>query len=447
MTALVQSGALTVVEGWLNRHIGLNQDSIGSSAVLHAVEARMEATGVYDGFLYADLLEESAEEGQALIEAIVVPETWFFRDQQPFEMLSRWVLKEWMPGHPDRELRVLSMPCSTGEEPYSVAMTLLSHGIARFEVEGVDISAVALQRAREGLYRRNSFRGTSLDAWQQFFRTVLSGESWQITNEVRRCVRFTQENLLNPAFARRGVLKDVILCRNLLIYMDAPAQRRLLETIDQLLAPNGLLIVGHAEAYLVSQFGFESAGVSMAFAFRKKGAVTRPRSAVSFLAPTVVPRSAESRATSLPEVGVFSVRLSTPPAVPKTRRQEARPQPLVPTKVAKGVMGAENPHLDECQRLADAGALTAATQQCEACVREQGPSARAYYLLGLIQDAQGEVDAAMGLYRKALYLDPECSEALAQMTLILRRKGDPSKAHHLQRRLERLELKRLQEGV
>src|SRR6478672_4291209 len=105
------------IENLLRQKIGLNATAVGSNTIARAMRHRMTATGLADEATYLTQLYASATELEALIETIVVPETWFFRDREPFVLLAHYVTSEWLPAHPHRVLRVLSLPCSTGEEP------------------------------------------------------------------------------------------------------------------------------------------------------------------------------------------------------------------------------------------------------------------------------------------------------------------------------------------
>ncbi len=138
----------------LNKAMGLSPDSLGRSGIKHALSVRMRETGC-DEQQYLKLLRTKKEEQAELVEEIVVPETWFFRDTRPFELLFETAFN-----HKEREFRVLSAPCSTGEEPYSIAMTLMGAGFdpSRFRVDGVDISQRAIEKAKTGLFTENSFR-------------------------------------------------------------------------------------------------------------------------------------------------------------------------------------------------------------------------------------------------------------------------------------------------
>src|SRR5712671_4623467 len=136
-------------EDLLKRTIGLDTASVGSSVVARAVQARMSACELDDWQAYWERVNASQTELQELVEAVVIPETWFFRDRDAFAAMARMANEEWLANHPQGVLRLLSLPCSTGEEPYSMAMALLDTGFPadRFRIDAVDISARALARA------------------------------------------------------------------------------------------------------------------------------------------------------------------------------------------------------------------------------------------------------------------------------------------------------------
>src|SRR5690242_3881113 len=109
-------------ETLLKQTMGLDAASVGAAAIERAVRARVSAVGLNDMRVYWELVNTSRAELQALIEAVVVPETWFFRDREAFTVLARIAREEWLPTHGEGSLRLLSVPCSSGEEPYSMAM-------------------------------------------------------------------------------------------------------------------------------------------------------------------------------------------------------------------------------------------------------------------------------------------------------------------------------------
>lgn len=400
------------IAGLLKHTMGLDVATVGGSALEHAVRSRMNLCGALDAEAYWERLRNSETELQELIEAVVVPETWFFRDREAFTALAKIVTTEWLPVHSARALRVLSVPCSTGEEPYSIAMTLLDAGLSphAFRIDAMDISARALAFAMRGLFGKNSFRGRQLDFRERYFRPI--GDRHEIFPIVRERVRFEQANLLAANFLSGVDSYDVIFCRNVLIYLDAPTQERVIKTLDRLLASDGFLFVGPAEAYLARGSGFISANQPRAFAYRKT---------------SVLPREP----ASIREIPRKKIKPSPRRSVAKLRPKIERQSPPA-TPVAADI-------LDSARRLADAGKLREAARACEAHLRESGTSPAALYLLALVRDALGDDRGAADCYRKVVYLEPNHAEALMHLALLAEKRGDSSAAQRLQLRSRRVE--------
>lgn len=150
---------LAALEHLLKASMGLSAASIGSPAIARAVQERLSVCELGDLDDYLEKVRASGTELQALIEAVVVPETWFFRDRHAFTALARLAHGEWLPTHSEGVLSLLSLPCSTGEEPYSIAMALLDARVSanRFRVDAVDISARNLALGMRAVYGKNSF--------------------------------------------------------------------------------------------------------------------------------------------------------------------------------------------------------------------------------------------------------------------------------------------------
>src|SRR5439155_126273 len=125
---------------------------------------RMKEHGIKTVQEYGRLIETQVGEWDQLLESVVVTETWFFRDRNPFAMVARLAREQWLPSHPTAPMRLLSVPCSSGEEPYSLVMALLDAGVptTRFQIDAADISSRALARAKQGIYGKNSFRGNDI---------------------------------------------------------------------------------------------------------------------------------------------------------------------------------------------------------------------------------------------------------------------------------------------
>ncbi|MGO4258984.1 CheR family methyltransferase [Lysobacter sp. TAB13] len=406
---------------WLKHTMGLDAASIGPGVVERAVQRRISASERADLTAYWHLLRASQLEQQELIEAVVVPETWFFRDNQAFAALSHHYDPLWAASHPGERLRALSLPCSSGEEPYTVVMALLDAGfpIDRLDVDAVDISERALSKARHGAYGSNSFRGRELGFRDRHFH--LEDGAWRLPASIRSRVRFIQGNVLDIAFLPGEALYDAIFCRNLLIYFDAQTQVRTVEILRRLLRPQGLLFVGPSEASLMLAEGFVSAQFPMAFAFRK----APPKPAVDIAAPAprkTVTAIASARPAPLPRALSAAVR-PTPPA---------RPAP--PPSPAQAV---DESLLDRAQALADNGRFAEAATACEAYLQTHSASARALYLSGLIHGALGRDSAAEDHFRKVLYLEPCHEEALMHLALLLETRGDAAGGRVLRLRAQR----------
>lgn len=396
------------IEALLQREIGLDAAALGPSLVDRSVRARMKLHGLERPADYLQLLLRSRAELEELTESVVVTETWFFRDHEPFQIFGSIVLEEWLPRRTPAPLRILCAPCSSGEEPYSLAMTLLDVVGAEVPVEihAVDISRVALARAERASYGKNSFRGKDLSFRDRYFTPTDDG--YVLNPEVTRLVKFDHHNLLSDDFMQDRAPYDFIFCRNLLIYFDRTTQLIALGKLHQLLAPDGLLFVGAAELPLVADGGFVSIKRPHAFACRKR------ETAANLLSLTTAAPKSQNRAAHTNHSSLNP--LSLPPG------GAAEPAPAI---------------LLRARQLADAGQLAAAAKLCEKYLGQHHSSAEAYYLLGLVKDAAKDPEA-LNLYRKAIYLQPDHYEALVHAALLLERTGDFERAKSYRSRADRI---------
>lgn len=410
---------LAEFESLLKRTIGLDAASIGSSAVERAVQARMSACNLEDSQAYWKQVSTSRAELQELVEAVVIPETWFFRDREAFAAMVRLAREEWLTNHLQGALRLLSLPCSTGEEPYSLAMALLDAGFPpdRFRIDAIDISARALAHAERGIYGKNSFRGNELGFRDRYFTPTTHG--YQLAGSVRRHVHFKQGNLFDSGLLPGTEVYDVIFCRNVLIYFDAAGQEHAVDLLTRLLTAKGLLFVGPSETNLLLNRDFVSTRIPLAFAFRKAPAA--PCATNLDIAPR-----AKRRYQVLPVAAAPSAAARAPPA----KLGAALPSRSAPDR---------KPSMEAIRRIADQGQLAEAARRCEEYLRDGEPSAEALHLLGLIRDASGNLPEAADYYRKSLYLDPNHHQALVHLALLLEKSGDTAGAKVLNDRVRRLD--------
>lgn len=395
----------------LRETLGLDVASIGTGSVERAVKRRLSANNLQDLSQYAYFLQHSKPELQKLFEAVVIAETFFFRYPESFAALRKIVGEQFQFGA--QKLRVLSVPCSTGEEPYSIAMTLLDAGLSmdQFQIDAIDISSESLETARQGLFGSNSFRGSELNFRNQYFQKTPAG--FRIFDQVRQGVKFAQENILGESFVAGIQPYDFIFCRNLLIYFYHEARNQVLESLRELLIADGFLFVGPAETALLSEHGFSSVKMPMAFLFRKQEWLTLHPPLKPVRSPV---KGYHKEAYRQPNWAIAKNR------VPETVKGEIRTVP----------------DLAFAEEMADKGQFGEAAEICELSLREEGPSARAFHLLGLIRDGAGDGHQASEFYRKALYLEPYHYDALIHLALLKDKSGDGAMAKILKERARRV---------
>lgn len=215
---------------------------------------RIKATGHSNFRSYFTFMrfQASGEELQALTNAMTVNETYFFREEYQFKCLVNSMLPEIVQRkRPGQTIRIWSIPSSSGEEPYSIALYLTEYwpDIAHWDVELIssDIDTNILKKAREGRYSARSVQHLPAKLLQKHFRRLPDGD-YQISDDFRQAVEFTRVNLNDPADTRPYRGFDVIFCRNLLIYFDDLSRRQAAEVFFDALNPGGFICLGHSES-------------------------------------------------------------------------------------------------------------------------------------------------------------------------------------------------------
>jgi chemotaxis protein methyltransferase CheR len=206
-----------------------------------------------DYYHYLRFGPQRNEELQKMVSHLTNNETYFFREQAQLQVFADHVLrhlKERKSHGNDRSLRILSAGCSTGEEAHTLAMIVYDSGQFFWswdvQITGVDVDAVALEKARKAVYFHNSFRAMSPALIEKHFNTLANGE--QVKEPIRKLVRLRQGNLLEPSSYEGLAGQDVILCRNVLIYFSDASIQRAVRLFHDILQPGGYLLLGHAES-------------------------------------------------------------------------------------------------------------------------------------------------------------------------------------------------------
>ncbi len=216
------------------------------------VQERIRATGSegFRDYFALTRFETSGRELQNLVNAMTVNETYFFREDYQFTALVRSVLPD-LARRSTGPIRIWSIPCSTGEEPYSIAISILedwpdadSHDI---EIHASDIDSDALGQARAGVYGARSLHRLPVQLQARYFTTLPDGR-FQLHESIRRSIEFGAVNLIDPVSTARYRGMGVVFCRNLLIYFDDLSRRRAMDAIYESLAPGGFVFLGHSES-------------------------------------------------------------------------------------------------------------------------------------------------------------------------------------------------------
>lgn len=201
---------------------------------------------------YLNLIRNDGEEAQRLINSFTVNETYFYREEHQLRCLSTSLLPEVVRHRrPGDLVRIWSMPCSTGEEPYSIAIWLLENwpivDVYNIEIVGSDIDTNALREAAEGHYGVRALAKLPRDVLDTYFEPERNGER-EIIRDLRESVKLTAVNLVDASSMAEQGLFDVIFCRNLLIYFDDASREVAADNLYNALRPEGFLCLGHTES-------------------------------------------------------------------------------------------------------------------------------------------------------------------------------------------------------
>ncbi|MEJ2689735.1 MAG: protein-glutamate O-methyltransferase CheR [Deltaproteobacteria bacterium] len=398
----------------LQKNLGLNISSIGACTLERSVNKRVKELDLANQVEYVSYVRSNPSEISQLIDEVVIPETWFFRDTAPFIAL-RDIANRWYQKRHQRDIRILSIPCASGEEPYSIAMTMLDAGWPSnsFHLDAVDVSTKIIDRAKRATYSKNSFRNIDLSFRDKYF--TKNENLYVLEKDVAATVRFQCGNILDLEFMARLGLFDIIFCRNILYYLDRKAQQLTVRKLAQLLQPEGYLFVGAAEAihYLSEGFIPYEHDYGQATILHHKNRQEK--------------RNIKKRDKSKPPRNSEAV-----PTMVGARNPEAE----CSMKDAE-VMDAKS-MLAKARQLADEGRLKEAQDICQNILQRHGPAAEVYYLLAILHDFLGQLPESVKLLKKALYLLPDHEESLLLLIFMSERLGDKRAAINYKRRLNRL---------
>ena len=426
----------------LQRATGLN---LTEADAARAVTRRMAALGIADNAAY--LRQLAPAELAALIELVVVPESWMFRDAEAFAAAAGFVHQR-LQAAPLRVVRIASIPCAGGEEPYSMAMALADAGVdsGSYHIDGYDLSAISVARAQAGRYTRNAFRGRKLEFRARHFSAADDG--YQISEALRAQVGFRQGNLFELDSAVAGGRYDVIFCRNLLIYFDEATTVAAIARLDSLLADGGIVFAGYAEVPAFVRNGFSSLRMPGAFALQRTadaparagaGALARagaPARDASAQVPAATPARAARARTSPAQAAATPAPAPSP--APVRRPTAAAASQAAAASGAPAAHPSDAALLADARKQADQGDFRSAATTCHAVLARDADNADAYYLLGVVSDCQKQSALAEDYWRRCVYLKPNHYEALCQLALLSEQAGNAAQAAVFKQRAARI---------
>lgn len=215
-----------------------------------AKELNFDSFQKYFYFLQYDPRSEA--EFDHIYDLVTTNETYFFREPAQLAAFTEEIVPELMARKPSKKVRIWSAGCSSGEEPYSIAMLLQEAGWfnrGSFEIFASDLNQQVLMKARRGIYRENAFRATTADVRDRYF-TREGDNSWRISDEIRNRVSFGRLNIYDEARVSLLGYLDVIFCRNVIIYFDDASKKVVINGFYNRLVEGGYLLLGHSESLI-----------------------------------------------------------------------------------------------------------------------------------------------------------------------------------------------------
>lgn len=245
------------LRGLISQWTGVMYEERKTYLLENRLQRRLRALGMKSFEEYLDALTAGfpgGRERDVFIDLVTTHETYFFRNFPQLQVFMEKTvpsLVERLKTRSERVARIWSAACSSGEEPYTLAMMLDRKGAPGPGMEarilGTDISPEVLKRAREGLYDKYSLRSTPEDYLKAYF-TGAGGGLFRLDERIKRRVRLEKGNLLDGSFAIPPGSMDVVFCRNALIYFDEKTKKRVIANIARALKPEGWLFIGHSES-------------------------------------------------------------------------------------------------------------------------------------------------------------------------------------------------------
>lgn len=429
---------LTPFKELLLRTCGHSLEKERELALSAGLNKRMTLLDIDAHETYYALLLRDQSELLRLTELLTVNETYFFREPEHLNLMVNTLLSELMVARNHRPIRILSAGCSTGEEPYSIAIMLRERFGAEsdrlFAITGVDIDSNVITSAKQGLYGKGSFRGMESTLLERYFEPTKQGQ-FRVNDTIRKQVGFEVVNLLGASYPQRMQLPDIILYRNVSIYFPGQVQREIFGKLAELLAVGGCLLVGAAETFhhdigilsLVKQESLFFYRKTPALVFEERRTASRyaltpepARGVPSQTAPVYAARSeshqkrkGEGRVHERPREQIhsptpFDARERFDAAIMLAHNNQHDKALALLNEILNEDSTFEKAYCLKGSLLLSASRYDEARIVCDTILKRDPLCLEAYLMLGMIARQNGGVDAAIKRFREAIYLDSSC---------------------------------------
>jgi len=266
----------SLIRDFIYKTTGLYFSDDKKSYIQKRLKIAMDNLGITDFWEYLKRIETDRNTFNKLLELITTNETYFFRDIPQLDMFSKYVLPELLnrkANKGDFRLKIWSAGCSTGEEPYTIAI-ILKERLEYFddwdiEILGTDISERVLKLAQDAVYMPRSLKDVPEYIKLKYFNFSSSDKMYKLKDEIKKMVTFRYLNLYDDSKMKLMRNFDIIFCRNVLIYFDEESRKRVVEYFYDALNPGGYIFLGHSESILRITKAFEIVYFDSNIAFRK----------------------------------------------------------------------------------------------------------------------------------------------------------------------------------
>lgn len=394
---------------YIEEHFGITMGDDKFDTLRISLHARGNQLGVRSYDEYFRIIKQSDAELKELLSLITINETYLFRYPEQFHVLGNIIIPELLLSRKpkdDSPLRIWSAGCSTGEEAFSIAITLME-SIAdwksrNIKILGTDVSKKALNTAFRGVYSRGAFRITRDELLEKYFRKV-DTDHWEVKDDVRSLVDFAYHNLIKEPYPLSFVgAWDIIFCRNVTIYFKPESTRRVIENFYRSIIQEGYLFIGHSETLYNINPGFLTVRYGDVFLYQKPHISLEENLEVESKDSEKEKHKAILVGNPLSDIDIEHIPATA--CNPENVKPESEcDNPRLDERIKRVL------HLLEKNRIADA------RSEIDALLSSEALNPEVYHLSGIINKKMGFMKDALEAFRRAIYLDRDFAPSFVEI--------------------------------